>query len=53
MVVAIWSTIVLLVAALATAMTLGWRRYSAEPVRIEEDDICGPTCYPRVERKGR
>ena len=50
MVVAIWTSIVLLVVALATAMTLGWRRYTAQPVRIEEDDIGGTSCYPRVKR---
>jgi hypothetical protein len=46
---AIWTSVVLLVAGLATAMTLGWRRYSAEPVK-QEHEICGPTCYPRVKR---
>ncbi|GKY87640.1 hypothetical protein [Sinisalibacter aestuarii] len=46
---AIWTFIVLLVAGLATAMTLGWRRTTAQPVK-QEQEICGPTCYPRVKR---
>jgi len=46
---AIWTSIVFLVAALATAMTLGWKRHAArpEPVRAR---IEGPTCYPKVKR---
>ena len=45
----VWITFVLLVSALASAMTLGWRRHAvrAEPVKAE---IEGPTCYPRVKR---
>ena len=46
---AIWTTIVCFVAALASAMTLGWRRQAAQPVR-QEQEICGPACYPRVKR---
>jgi hypothetical protein len=51
MVAAIWTTIVLLVAALATAMTLGWRRYTAVPLRRAQD-IRGTSCYPQVHRGG-
>ncbi len=47
--IAIWSTIVVLVSALATAMTLSWRRYAARPVPVKAE-IEGPTCYPRVKR---
>ena len=46
--IAIWTSIALVVAALATAMTLGWRRAAAEPVRLRR--VEGPTCYPRVRR---
>lgn len=46
---AIWTTIVFLVAALATAMTLGWRRYTARPVPVRAE-IEGSTCYPMVKR---
>jgi hypothetical protein len=46
---AIWTTIVLLVTALATAMTLGWRRYAARTVPVRAE-IEGSTCYPKVKR---
>ena len=46
---AIWITLVLLVAALATVMTLGWRRHAARPMPVKAE-IEGPTCYPRVKR---
>jgi|GEM_PF-5173237 len=46
---AIWTTLVLLVAGLATAMTLGWRRTSALPVK-QEHEINGPGCYPQIKR---
>jgi len=49
MALAIWTTIVLIVAALTTVMTFGWRRCTAQPVK-QEQKICGPTCYPHVKR---
>ena len=46
---AIWASIVLIVAALAAAMTLGWRRHVARPEPVQAK-IEGPTCYPKVRR---
>lgn len=48
--IAIWTTLVFTVAALATAMTLGWRKWAREPVRVtaRPAETCG--CYPKVKR---
>jgi hypothetical protein len=46
--IAIWVTLVLAVAALAAAMTLGFRRWSAQPVPARRVDERG--CYPKVKR---
>jgi hypothetical protein len=46
---AIRTTIVFLVAALAMVMTLSWRRSAARPVPVRAT-IKGSTCYPKVKR---
>jgi hypothetical protein len=47
--IAVWTSIVFLVAALATAMSLSWRRHAARPVPVRAA-IKGTTCYPKVMR---
>lgn len=46
--IAVWVTLVLAVAGLTAAMTLGWRRGSARPVPVER--LEADTCYPKVKR---
>jgi len=43
------TTVLLLVGALSFAVGLSWRRYGAQPVRVEAK-VDGPGCYPRVKR---
>jgi len=47
---AIWSALVLFIAALAAAMTLTWRRHAAQPVRAKVPRVEDCGCYPRVKR---
>ncbi|MCB1336452.1 MAG: hypothetical protein KDK10_02985 [Maritimibacter sp.] len=47
--IAIWTTALLIAAAFGAAMTYGWKRSAAQPIK-QEHDICGPTCYPRIKR---
>lgn len=49
MIAAVVATIGLVLAALVAAFALTWRRWAAEPVRVERA-VEGPTCYPQVKR---
>lgn len=51
MMLAIWMSLVILVAALATVMTLGWKRYGAQPALARVACVETEGCYPKVERK--
>ncbi len=46
---ALWLTPALLVAALATASVLTWRRHAHQPVRAEIPENCG--CTPQIKRQ--
>ena len=49
MIVVVFISFALLLGAVTAAMTIAWRRWASEPVRVEAR-IEGPTCYPRVKR---
>jgi len=49
LIAAVVTSVLLLVGALSFAAALSWRRYGAQPVRVEAK-LDGPGCYPRVKR---